>query len=436
MADENTNNPNTASSSSNTNNTNTNNGPNNNEEAAQQQQQMESFQRALKSLQSYSWTPGSAPFPEQAGGAIGLNAALSAGLQLLSRYRLQSRWTENFGLGRLPATSILVPASSSGNTTGGGGGPGSANSASNLLGPTGAGPQNAAMTAVNGLQPACLILLTDGACLTQPPNQGGGSLQLQFGKNTPLKEFYAEPFRWDQRVYCLQIARSGGLPSALRALCEVTGGSYWNLTKHGQLAAVSDQLLQRLLPPLPEHLPLVDPLYLRMPPLPPPTTNVSNPKTPPGYAPGTMILSPADGTFFVNGGPVVCLQALEADVDGNGTAVPPKTFRAMLLYVGSTATTLYFGNAGGADATASTTAGAAAAPTTTPNGVVSPPLWCIPEAFFPSKKLDTLPARKAQPLLLYSKYPANLGSRSFEPTQVIKMLHRLDQAGVHHRQRR
>ena len=67
----------------------------------QQHQQMESFQRSLKSLQAYPHNTNSgSPFPEQAGGAIGLNAALSAGLQLLSRYRLQSRWTENFGLGR------------------------------------------------------------------------------------------------------------------------------------------------------------------------------------------------------------------------------------------------------------------------------------------------------------------------------------------------
>ena len=156
------------------------------------------------------------------------------------------------------------------------------------------------MTTVNGLQPACVVLLTDCACLSQPPNLGGGSLQLQFGKNAPLKELYAEPFRWDQRVYCLNIA-GGNMPSALRALCEVTGGSYWNLSKHAQLSHVSDQLLQRLLPPLPAHLPLVDPLYLRMPPL-PPMTSATGGKTPPGYPQGTLTLSPADGAFFVNGG--------------------------------------------------------------------------------------------------------------------------------------
>lgn len=403
--------------SSNSNNNNATGAPNlaaataaGGEEAAQHQQQMESFQRALKSFQSYPWNPNSnKPFPEQAGGAVGLNAALSAGLQLLSRYRLQSRWTENFGLGRLPASSVLQinAGTSSGGTS-------SSSANANVT----------TMTTVNGLLPACLVLLTDCACLSQSASLGGGQLQLQFGKNAPLKELYAEPFRWDQRVYCLNIGAGGsnssnkGLPSALRALCEVTGGSYWNLSKHGQLGHVTDQLLQRLFPPLPAHLPLVDPLYLRMPPL-PPMTAATGGKTPPGYPQGTLTLSPADGAFFVNGGPVVCLQALEPEMDSSGTAGVPKMHRAMLLYCGSTATTLYFANA---------TAAAEVVAAAPPNGVVSPPLWPIPEAFFPNKKLETLPARKAQPLLLYSKYPANLGSRSFEPSQVIKMLHRLDQA--------
>eukprot|EP00977_Amphora_coffeiformis_P004596 scaffold992_cov175-Amphora_coffeaeformis.AAC.5 len=389
--DENTASPNAAAAGT---------SPSGGEEIAQHQQQMESFQRALKSLQSYCWSPSSnTAFPEQAGGANGLNAALSAGLQLLSRYRLQSRWTENFGLGRLPAASMLVPSPSS-----------NAGSANNTNAAT-------TMTTVNGLLPACLVLLTDAACLSQPPNLGGGSLQLQFGKNAPLKELYSEPFRWDQRVYCVNIA-GGILPSALGKLCEVTGGSYWNLTKHSQLSPVTDQLLQRLLPPLPNHLPLLDPLYLRMPPLPPMTTACGG-KTPPGYPQGTLTLTPGEGAFYVNGGPVVHIQALEPDVDSTGTAAPPKIHRAMLLYCGSTATILYFSN----NSTASADSMAASAP----NGVVSPPLWPIPEAYFPNKKLDTLPPRKAQPMLIYSKYPVNMGSRSFEPTQVIKMLHRLDQ---------
>ena len=35
--------------------------------------------------------------------------------------------------------------------------------------------------AAHALQPACLILLTDGACLRKSPAEGGGALQLQYG---------------------------------------------------------------------------------------------------------------------------------------------------------------------------------------------------------------------------------------------------------------
>ena len=116
-----------------------------------------SFQRELKKLQASDWEPGKSkpgsqpkvlvPFPEDGGGAVGLNAALSAGLQLLSRYRLSFRTTENYGMGRLPSTAVLNP---------GGGG-----------------------AAANALQPACLILITDGVCLRSTPSEGGGKLELQ-----------------------------------------------------------------------------------------------------------------------------------------------------------------------------------------------------------------------------------------------------------------
>jgi hypothetical protein len=41
------------------------------------------------------------------------------------------------------------------------------------------------------LQPACLVLLTDGECLSLPPEEGGGNLTLRFG-NMPLRDFYRE----------------------------------------------------------------------------------------------------------------------------------------------------------------------------------------------------------------------------------------------------
>lgn len=124
------------------------------------------FHSELKRLVETKWKKNEESFPEDGGGAKGLNTALSTGLQMLSRNRLQNRRTENFGQGRLPSNAMLVP------NTGGGAG-GNVHQASNAL------------------QSACLVLLTDGDCLTKLPSEGGGSLQLQFG-NIPLREFYRE----------------------------------------------------------------------------------------------------------------------------------------------------------------------------------------------------------------------------------------------------
>ena len=137
--------------------------------------------------------PKPLPFPEDGGGAIGLNIALSTGFQLLSRHRLRHRSTENFGMGRLPSPTMTSPAAKErGGNPGAGGGPGGA---AGMMETNPGGVSHA-------LQPATLILLTDGECLTRPKHEGGGSLQLQFG-NMPLREFYSEPFRWDQRFFVL-----------------------------------------------------------------------------------------------------------------------------------------------------------------------------------------------------------------------------------------
>ena len=107
-------------------------------------------------------------FPAWAGGAAGLNTALSHGLGLLSRYRLtHGRIVENFGMGRLPWFEHQMASLGKEN--------------------------NNQHTGKNRspLQPACLVLLTDGECLHLPPEKGGGGLRLQFG-NMPLREFYKE----------------------------------------------------------------------------------------------------------------------------------------------------------------------------------------------------------------------------------------------------
>ena len=105
-------------------------------------------------------------FPEESGGSAGLNMALSHGLGLLSRYRLtRGRIVENFGMGRLPWFNHQMASMTTEKND--------FNTIKNMTSP---------------LQPACLILLTDGECLTE---KGGGGLRLNFG-NIPLRELYKE----------------------------------------------------------------------------------------------------------------------------------------------------------------------------------------------------------------------------------------------------
>jgi hypothetical protein len=88
---------------------------------ALQQHRIEAFQRELKGLKVL---PEISPENNKhitttetdmaTNYAAGLNAALSAGLQFLSRYRLHNSQTEHFGMGRIPncavVTSIGSPA--------------------------------------------------------------------------------------------------------------------------------------------------------------------------------------------------------------------------------------------------------------------------------------------------------------------------------------
>ena len=343
----------------------------------QEHRKAEAFQRELKGLKAATIADSdpNRPFPEDAGGAAGMNQALSAGLQLLSRYRLHNRQTEHFGMGRLPNTAIPMP-------------------------PDGKWSRAA-------LQPACLVLLTDGACLRLPPKQGGGTLQLKYGSALmPLKEFYQEPFRWDQRIFVLAVGAAEGVTSStqylhphLRTLCEVTGGAHWIIRSSGNgLSQVTESLLKRIAPPMPPTLP-IQPEPILTPIVDPASALSALPTVPTGNA-----------ACFINAGPVCCFQSLEANDDGSA---PPK-LRAMLLYASSNATT-----AVASDNTSSNSSNV--------NDMLGNPLFCIPESYFPSKKLDTLPPRAASPTLFYSKYPIGLGSKSFDPAQIMKQLHRLDQ---------
>ncbi len=156
----------------------------NHQQLLQQNHKHEAFEKELKLLKAASWVRGTGEeqgsssndeiFPEDGGGSLGLNIALSTGLQLLSRYRLHNSVTENFGMGRLPTNQNLIPNNISGTNAGG----------------MQKSPPGTLVQAHSALQPACLILLTDGECLRRPKSEGGGSLQLQF--NMPLRELYRE----------------------------------------------------------------------------------------------------------------------------------------------------------------------------------------------------------------------------------------------------
>lgn len=327
------------------------------------------FEYELKRLKSAKISDNKA-FPEWAGGAIGLNIALSHGLGLLSRYRLtRGRDVEHFGMGRLPWFHHQMAKVSQDHDS------------SSISSP---------------LQPACLILLTDGECLRLPPEKGGGGLSLRFG-NIPLREFYREPFRWDQRIFILHTADVSTPPlhKSLRALCEVTGGAYIRINPTDSLS----NILSRLSPPRPIPYSIPDPLRI-------------SPPTPVQF---DIASERNTTTSFLNGGPVCSFQCMEG-----APQQQPSIHRAMIMHAGSCEQPRWIFNP-----TASSSPQSKFIPT---------PIWIIPESHFPSKKLDTLPPRPSQPLLHYSRNYQAVASPVFDPYYVMKALHHLDHLYVTIRQ--
>ena len=339
------------------------------------------FEHELKRLRTATIPPpdpksGKKKFPEWAGGAHGLNAALSHGLGLLSRYRLtRGRIVEHFGMGRLPWTEHQMAKLSNKQQQG-----------------SGAGEDVNAGKYDSPLQPACLILLTDGECLRLPPDEGGGGLSLRFG-NMPLREFYREPFRWDQRIFILHIADASTPPlhKSLRALCEVTGGAYMRI---GSSVPSLSKILSRISPTKPKTHSIVYPL--RLPSMPVSVQSKDDTNSQPPNSPNV----------FVNGGPVCSFQCLEG-----GGAGMPSLHRAMILFAGSCEQERWI---------------LSSETTPSQSKFVQTPIWCIPESHFPSKKLDTLPPRPSQPLLYYSRNYQAVGCQVFDPYYVMKALHHLD----------
>lgn len=370
---------------------------------SQQHNNNDRFDRVLKKLKASSYLtdssnniihpPGASAvggqqrkktkiFPEDGGGAKGLNVSLSTGFSLLSRYRLRHRSTENFGMGRLPSSAMVGFADSQ------------QQSPNNNL-------TNTIMS--NALQPACLILLTDGECLTKPKRDGGGALQLNFG-NMPLREFYAEPFRWDQRFFCINIGKTnnsmenkGTIHPSLRALCEVTGGGHVSINSTDQLSHITDSLLRKIAPVRPKNSPIADPLK----------NSPTSVDTPPFFNDARQL--------FVNGGPVCSFQTLELESNGE----PGHVYKAMLLHVPYKFPEF----------------NPSSSSTTSTLVTSSPPIWCIPEHFFPNKKLDSLPPRSAQPLLNFTRhFQQVIGPNIFDPNSVMKSLNKLDQLTIFNKQ--
>lgn len=332
----------------------------------QQKQQRSEFDRQLKQLKAVSLNSSSqgtsdkSVFPNEAGGAKGLNIALSAGLQLLSRNRLLCPYTENYGMGRLPSNVNVVPKAG-----------------------------GKFHTASNALQPACMIILTDGESFIKPPQEGGGTLQLQFG-NIPLKEFYREPFRWDQRVFCLGIgATASKLHSSLKALCEVTGGCHMALKSARDVLTTAMAVVGMISPPLPSLWPIENPLL--------PSESLGS------------ILSDAlnqtkltnTGEIFVNGGPVVCFQ----------TVGEHKTILCRALILFAPLSKSQYAPIENADHNAQPCA---------------LPIWPIPESYWPSIKNQNLPPRNAQPILCLTRNYTKKDWNTFNPLKVMKMLNHLD----------
>ena len=326
------------------------------------------FEYELKRLKAAEY-PENQPFPDWAGGAIGLNAALSHGLGLLSRHRLtRGRDVEHFGLGRLPWFHHQMANISNNNkqrSTGG---------------------DHDFSSVASPLQPACLILLTDGECLRLPPEKGGGRLSLRFG-NIPLREFYREPFRWDQRIFILHTADVSTPPlhKSLRALCEVTGGAYIRINPTDSLS----NILMRISPPRPNSYSIPDPLRMS----PPTPINVDWERN--------------VTTSFINGGPVCSFQCMESAPNQQASI-----HRAMIMFAGSCEQPRWILNHTLSNAPTSK--------------CIPNPIWSIPESHFPSKKLDTLPPRPSQPLLHYSRNYQSVMSSTFDPYYVMKALHHLD----------
>jgi len=115
------------------------------------------------------------------------------------------------------------------------------------------------------LEPAVIVIVTDGGRLTTPNSvQRGLELPMSgsagLGLMVPGGELTREPFRWDQRLYALVLRMAGHPPmsgvgesghvasdnSPVDAMCEVTGGRSYAVTSARVLHQCIESLVQKL----------------------------------------------------------------------------------------------------------------------------------------------------------------------------------------------
>jgi integrator complex subunit 6 len=179
------------------------------------------------------------------------------------------------------------------------------------------------------------------------------------------------------------------LHPSLRAFCDVTGGHHATVQNVSNITPLTELLARLIAPQIPSEWPLSNPLQL--PHLTPPI--ISKPSN----------RNDENRNIFVNAGPICSFQQFESTPTGPASPI----HRAMLLYT----PTMNITNDS----------------TTTKTTQPQPPIWCIPEMYFPSKKLDTLPPRSAQPILNFVRQYQDAGMNTFDPLHIMKLLHRLEQ---------
>ncbi len=178
----------------------------------------------------------------------------------------------------------------------------------------------------------------------------------------------------------------GKLHPSLHAFCDLTGGCHSAVRGVQDIPSVTNLMSSLMAPRLPSPWPIQNPLKLPHIQL---STNADSEVN-------------LNGEVFLNGGPVCAFQVLER----NSAGQPGTMHRAMLCFAPCWNNNALKGNQ--------------------KSNNPQPPIWCIPESYFPSTKLESLPPRTAQPLLNYTRYYQAVGTVAFDPSKIMQMLHRLD----------